>query len=93
MLAVTNANAYPALVTPMRLSLTLAATLTLAIACSGDAAPAPTPTLRPDPVPVDVASEPTGATKGDPSFQALPGATAHFGELGGTIYRIEMPDE
>ena len=31
-------------------------------------------------------------TVADPSFEALPGATAVFGELAGAGYRIEMPD-
>jgi pimeloyl-ACP methyl ester carboxylesterase len=33
-----------------------------------------------------------GATLGDPTFEALPGAKAYFGRLGGSIYQIEMPD-
>ena len=30
--------------------------------------------------------------KGDPKFDALPGAHAHFGEYEGGVYRIEIPD-
>jgi pimeloyl-ACP methyl ester carboxylesterase len=29
----------------------------------------------------------------DPAFEALPGATADFGRLGGAVYQIEMPDD
>ena len=44
------------------------------------------------PAPVDVLQEPDGVTLGDPSFEALPGARADFGRLGGSIYQIELPD-
>lgn len=32
-------------------------------------------------------------TAAAPDFEALPGATAHFGSLDRTVYRIEMPDD
>ncbi len=51
------------------------------------------PALKPLPTPVQIAQEPQGAERGDPSFEALPGAAAYFGELGGAVYRIEMPEE
>ena len=77
------------------------ALVALAIAC-GDSTQTPqatstpeaTATPQPIPSPVEFAPEPApGQELGDPSFEALPGATAHFGRLGGSIYRIEMPDD
>jgi hypothetical protein len=44
------------------------------------------------PPPVQVRPEPEGVTLGDPSFEALPGARADFGRLGGSVYQIEVPD-
>jgi pimeloyl-ACP methyl ester carboxylesterase len=65
----------------------------LAPACGGDGSSSPgTHTPRPLPAPVDYRQEPQGVTLGDPSFEALPGATADFGQLGGAVYQIEMPD-
>ena len=32
-------------------------------------------------------------TLGDPAFEALPGAKADFGRLGGAVYQVEMPDK
>lgn len=43
------------------------------------------------PPPVEVRSEPEGVTLEDPSFEALPGARADFGRLGGSVYQIEVP--
>jgi hypothetical protein len=43
------------------------------------------------PPPVQVRPEPEGVTLGDPSFEALPGAHADFGRLGGSVYQIEVP--
>jgi alpha-beta hydrolase superfamily lysophospholipase len=34
-----------------------------------------------------------GTTSRAPDFEALPGATAYFGELGDTVYRMEVPDD
>ena len=52
-----------------------------------------TPTPKPVPSPVALQPEPRqGFTLGDPAFEALPGAKADFGRLGGTVYQIEMPD-
>ncbi|MCH7837132.1 MAG: hypothetical protein IIC26_01340, partial [Chloroflexi bacterium] len=77
------------------------ALVALAIACGDStqtpqatATPEATATPQPIPSPVEFAPEPApGQELGDPSFEALPGATAHFGRLGGSIYRIEMPDD
>lgn len=78
-----------------QLCLLLLAPLMLCIACAeSESAPRATPTPRPIPPPVDYANEPAGGySLDDPTFEALPGATAHFGELGGSIYQIEMPDD
>ncbi len=58
------------------------------------ATPQPTPTPRPLPSPVDYAPEPgLNAALADPAFEALPGAQAHFGRLGGSIYQIEIPND
>ena len=43
------------------------------------------------PPPVQVRPEPDGVTLGDPSFEALPGAHADFGRLGGSVYQLEVP--
>jgi hypothetical protein len=49
---------------------------------------------RPIPAPVTFAPEPAaGFSLGDPTFVALPGATAYFGRLGGANYQIEIPDD
>jgi hypothetical protein len=44
------------------------------------------------PPPVQVREEPDGVTLEDPAFEALPGARADFGRLGGAVYEIEVPD-
>jgi alpha-beta hydrolase superfamily lysophospholipase len=44
------------------------------------------------PPPVQVRQEPEGVTLDDPSFEALPGARADYGRLGGSVYEIEVPD-
>src|SRR3954451_21003812 len=64
----------------------------VAAACTGggnddESKPAP----RPLPRPVRVARQPDGITLGDPTFDALPGARAEFGRLGGAVYEIEVP--
>ena len=46
----------------------------------------------PLPDPVAVREQPDGVTLADPAFEALPGARADYGTLGGAAYRIEMPD-
>ncbi len=68
--------------------------MALAIACNGGGTHAPqaTATPRPIPTPVEFGQEPQGATLGDPAFEALPGATAYYGRLGGSIYQIEVPE-
>jgi pimeloyl-ACP methyl ester carboxylesterase len=48
---------------------------------------------EPLPPPVEVRPEPDGVTLADPAFEALPGATADFGRLGGAVYQIEVPDD
>jgi pimeloyl-ACP methyl ester carboxylesterase len=63
-----------------------------AAACSSGNSSPTTPTPRPVPSPVAFAQEPQGVSLGDPTFEALPGARADFGRLGGTVYQIEMPD-
>ncbi len=37
--------------------------------------------------------EPEGVTLADPAFEALAGARADFGRLGGAVYQIEIPDD
>jgi pimeloyl-ACP methyl ester carboxylesterase len=67
------------------------AAMLLMVGC-GSSGNGAVPTTRATPVAVHVAAEPnTGETLGDPAFDALPGATAHFGRLGGSIYQIEIP--
>jgi len=74
------------------LALLLFGAAALLSACDGDSdKPAATPTLRPVPTPVEFATE-SAFPLGDPSFDALPGANAEYGQLGASIYRIEMPD-
>ncbi|MEE9196713.1 MAG: hypothetical protein V3U45_01100, partial [bacterium] len=67
---------------------------------SPPATPTLSPTPTPTPIPGQTEAEPIlpdqpaeGFHLSDPSFEALPGAQAFFGELGGTVYRIEMPDD
>jgi len=72
-------------------ALPLAFVLVLFVACGGGGTPA-TPTPRPIPSPVAVRQEPQGITLGDPAFEAIPGARADFGRLGGSVYQIEVPD-
>jgi hypothetical protein len=43
------------------------------------------------PPPVQVRQEPEGVGLEDPSFEALRGARADFGRLGGSVYQIEIP--
>lgn len=44
------------------------------------------------PAAVKLGAEPQGVALADPTFEALPGAHAEFGRLGGTAYQIELPD-
>lgn len=67
-----------------------------ASACSGDDESAKpgvstTTSSRPLPPRVDVRERPQGVTLGDPAFEALPGARADFGRLGGAVYEAEVP--
>ena len=50
------------------------------------------PGAKPLPPPVQVRPEPEGVALGDPAFQALPGARADFGRLGGSVYQVEVPE-
>jgi pimeloyl-ACP methyl ester carboxylesterase len=69
-------------------------TLLIAMACGGASSQTAeeTATPRPIPSPVTFRQEPEGVTLGDPAFEALPGARADSGRLGGSVYQIEMPD-
>lgn len=84
------------------LALLLVVVLALAAACGSDDGAPPTPPSTPLPTStaeavggaVILPNEPAeGFELGDPSFEALPGAEAFFGRLGGTVYQIEMPDD
>ena len=78
-----------------RVILAIAFVGAIALACGdgGDDQPESTATPRPVPSPVSFAPQPAlDYVRGDPAFEALPGATAHFGSLGGAVYRIEMPE-
>ncbi len=71
--------------------------LAIAVACGGDGKPpataTQTPTAEPAGTEVILPDQPAaGFDLTDPSFEALDGAQAFFGELGGTVYRTEMPD-
>ncbi len=64
------------------------------LACS-DSKPKPAATSTPRliPSPVALPSEPADNWHlVDSSFEALPGAKAYSGRLGGTVYRLEVPD-
>jgi len=80
----------------------IAATAALGLACGGGSSPEPeatatpaaTSTPRAIPSPAAVPQVPgAGFSLGDAYFEALPEATAHFGQLGGSLYQIEMPNE
>jgi pimeloyl-ACP methyl ester carboxylesterase len=80
----------------LRLLLVILAAAAVASACD-DSTSSPDPTATTSasatlPAPVDIRDEPQGIGLRDPSFEALPGATAHHGRLGGTVYQIEVPD-
>jgi pimeloyl-ACP methyl ester carboxylesterase len=66
-----------------------------AVACSGDGrGDGESGEERGLPGRVEVAEEPEGTTVlADPAFEGLVGAKAEFGQLGGAVYRIEVPDE
>ena len=44
----------------------------------------------PDPVPYAATAS---VALADPAFEAVPGATADFGQLGGAVYQLEVPDD
>ena len=72
--------------------------LAFAAACGGDGQPPTTATQTPTAEPagdqIILPDEPAqGFVLSDPSFEALEGAEAFFGRLGGTVYAIEMPDD
>jgi pimeloyl-ACP methyl ester carboxylesterase len=71
--------------------------LAFAAACGGDGQPpttaTQTPTAEPGGTQIILPDQPAeGFVLGEPSFEALEGAEAFFGQLGGTVYAIEMPD-
>lgn len=87
----------------MRLAFSALLVALAVVACGGSArteAPAPTVTAAPvgtaavleNGYPVLGAYTGLAHTIVDPAFEPLPGATAHFGELEGAGYRIEIPD-
>jgi pimeloyl-ACP methyl ester carboxylesterase len=78
---------------PRLVILMLALSAGLLVACDDGRQASPTATPQPIPSPVAIRDEPQGVGLEDPDFEALPGATAYFGRLGGTVFRIEMPDE
>ncbi|MCC7363978.1 MAG: hypothetical protein IT303_06370 [Dehalococcoidia bacterium] len=61
-----------------------------AVGRTGTATASPTATAAPKQL-----GTATGAphTQRPPDFEALPGAAADFGVLGGSVYRVEMPEE
>jgi pimeloyl-ACP methyl ester carboxylesterase len=59
---------------------------------AGEATPRPSATARALPPKVAVSPEPQGVSLADPAFEALPGARAYYGTLGGAAYQIEVPD-
>jgi pimeloyl-ACP methyl ester carboxylesterase len=59
----------------------------------GNVAPTAAGDSRPLPEPVDYRQTPEGVTLADPAFEPVPGASADFGQLGGSVYQIEMPDD
>jgi pimeloyl-ACP methyl ester carboxylesterase len=75
-----------------RTALVIVTTTFLAAACGGSASAPPTPTARAIPSPVAFRPDPQGVTLADPAFEALPGAHADFGRIGGAVFQIEMPD-
>jgi pimeloyl-ACP methyl ester carboxylesterase len=64
----------------------------VAAACTGGHDDS-TPTTTSLPTPVSFRPRPEGVTLADPRFQALPGASAEYGRLGGAVYQIEIPDK
>ena len=85
----------PRLLVPAALAVLLFA---FAAACGGDGQPrstaTQTPTAEPAAAQIILPDQPAaGFDLSDPSFEALEGAEAFFGELGGTVYAIEMPDD
>src|SRR6185503_20903134 len=74
----------------------LAVLVVAASACSGDGESAKpgvstNTSSRPLPPRVQVRERPQGVTLSDPAFEALPGARADFGRLGGAVYEAEVP--
>ena len=86
------------MIRPLVLEAMLASVLILA-ACAGGATPTPTlaPTSTPAPTPTGLDAlgarlSPSGYVLVDPSFLAIEGAQAYFGEPDGAAYCIEIPD-
>ncbi len=85
----------PRLFAPLSLAVLL---LAFAVACGGGGQPPSTATQTPATeaagTEVILPDQPAaGFDLADPSFEALEGAEAFFGRLGGTVYAIEMPDD
>lgn len=82
--------------TPSRAGTTAEQTSTVGATPASATAATPIPAASATPVPASpkTLGAPTGAphTAADPSFTALPGAKAYFGNLGVAAYRIEIPD-
>jgi pimeloyl-ACP methyl ester carboxylesterase len=77
-----------------RLFILASALLVGSAACDSETtqiAPTATPTLRPNPPPVYVSPEPEGVGLAEPRFEALEGAQAYYGRLGGAVFRMEVP--
>ena len=55
------------------------------------ATPTPTPAATAPQLPPPIGTNAYGVLR-DPAFEALPGATARWGEYEGGVYRIEVPD-
>ena len=85
----------PRLLVPAALAVLLFA---FAVACGGDgqqrSTATQTPAAEPAAAQIVLPDQPAeGFDLTDPSFEALEGAEALFGQLGGTVYAIEMPDD
>jgi hypothetical protein len=90
-------------IAPAEPSATVAASVTVAATATDPPTSSPTATATTEPPSPTVEpvskfpqlGSPTGVetTFRSPEFDALPGATAEFGELGRSVYRIEVPDD
>jgi pimeloyl-ACP methyl ester carboxylesterase len=81
---------------PRLVGVLLVVLVVAAFACSGDDKSAKpgvstNTSSRPLPPRVQVRERPQGVSLSDPTFDALPGARADFGRLGGAVYEAEVP--